>query len=51
LRWNKIVFINLPQFAGQLVLMHLQTNTEQRLIQINYDIYHQSKALMKSRFQ
>lgn len=50
LRWDKITFINLPQYAGQLVLMVVDTWNQQWLLQIDYTSYHKNKQHMKQRF-
>ncbi len=51
LRWNKITYINLPQYASQLVLMVVEIGSEEWFIQVDYSIYHTSKQHMKQRFQ
>jgi hypothetical protein len=48
--WDKVTFINLPQYAGQLVLMVVETNNQQWLLQIDYASYHANKQYMKQRF-
>jgi len=47
---NKIVFINLPEYKDQQVLMLIYLNDGIRLIQIEYNLYHKSKTYLKSLF-
>ncbi len=47
---NKVVFINLPEYKDQRVLMLIYLNDGIWLIQIDYTLYHKSKTYLKSLF-
>lgn len=47
---NKVAFINLPEYKDKQVLMLIYLNDGIRLIQIEYNLYHKSKAHLKSLF-
>jgi hypothetical protein len=47
---NKVVFINLPEYKDKQVLMLVYMNDGIRLIQMEYSLYHKSKAYLKSLF-
>lgn len=47
---SRIVFLNLPQYINQTVLMVVTVGSERRLIEIPYDIYHESKAYLAEKF-
>lgn len=47
---NKVVFINLPEYKDKQVLMLLYLNDGIRLVQMEYSLYHKSKAYIKSLF-
>jgi hypothetical protein len=48
--WDKVTFINLPEYKGQKVIMLIEYKKELWLIQINYTVYHKSKWYMKQLF-
>lgn len=48
--WEKVTFINLPEYKDKLVIMIITLDDKQRLIQIGYPIYHQSKGYLKTLF-
>lgn len=47
---NKVVFINLPEYENQQVLMLIYLNDGIWLVQMEYSLYHKSKAYIKSLF-
>lgn len=47
---DKVTYINIPEYNGKEVFMLVYIKKEVRLIQIEYKIYHQSKAYLKSLF-
>ena len=47
---NKVVYINLPEYKDKQVLMLVYMDDGIRLIQIEYTLYHKSKAYLKSLF-
>lgn len=47
---NKVVFINLPEYKDKQVLMLLYLDEGIRLVQMEYSMYHKSKAYIKSLF-
>ncbi|MFA7298331.1 MAG: hypothetical protein WC010_01675 [Candidatus Absconditabacterales bacterium] len=47
---NKIVFINLPEYKDKQVLMLIYFNDGIWLVQMEYSLYHKSKAYLKSLF-
>lgn len=47
---NKVVFINLPEYKDQQVLMLLYLDDGIWLVQMEYSLYHKSKAYIKSLF-
>ncbi len=47
---NKVVFINLPEYKEKEVIMLIYRRDGIRMIQIAFDIYHQSKSYLKSLF-
>lgn len=47
---NKVVFINLPEYKDKQVVMLIYMNDGIRLIQMEYALYHKSKAHLKSLF-
>lgn len=47
---NKVVFINLPEYKDQQVLMLLYLDEGIRLVQMEYSLYHKSKSYIKSLF-
>ncbi len=47
---NKVVFINLPEYKDQQVVMLLYLNDGIRLVQMEYGLYHKSKTYLKSLF-
>jgi len=48
--WDKIVFINLPEYKNNKVVMLVYISNDVRLIQIDYSIYYKSKNYIKSLF-
>ncbi len=48
--WNKVIFLNLPENKDKTTLMIVYIKNEVWMIQIWYDIYHQSKSYLKSLF-
>jgi len=40
---KKITFINIPEFKNKIVIILIETKNMERLIQISYSIYHESK--------
>jgi len=48
--WNKVVFINIPEYKDKQVIMLIYTNNGIWLIQSEYAVYHKSKAHIKSLF-
>lgn len=47
---NKVVYINLPEYKDKQVVMLVYLNDGIRLIQLDYSLYHKSKAYIKSLF-
>lgn len=47
---SRVVFLNLSQYLNQTVLMVVTVGSERWLIQIPYDIYHESKSYLAERF-
>lgn len=47
---NKVVFINLPEYQDKQVVMLIYRNDGIWLIQMEYSLYHKSKAYLKSLF-
>ena len=47
---NKVVFINLPEYKDKQVFMLIYMNDGIWLIQMEYSLYHKSKAYLKSLF-
>lgn len=47
---NKVVFINLPEYKDKQVLMLIYLNDGIWLVQMDYKLYHKSKAYIKSLF-
>lgn len=47
---NKVVFINLPEYKDQQVLMLLYLDEGIWLVQMEYSLYHKSKSYIKSLF-
>ena len=48
--WNKVVFINLPEYKDKQVIMLVYMNDGIWLIQVEYSMYHKMKAHIKSLF-
>jgi len=48
--WNKITFINIPEYKNKNVLILMEINKENRLIQISYSIYYESKQYLQKIF-
>lgn len=47
---DMVTFINIPQYANNIVLMVVDIKEEKRLIQIDYTMYHENKQYIKERF-
>ncbi len=47
---NKVIFINLPEYKDKQVLMLIYLNDGIWLVQMDYKLYHKSKAYIKSLF-
>ena len=47
---NKVVYLNLPEYKDKQVIMLVYMDDGIRLIQIEYELYHKSKAYLKSLF-
>ena len=47
---NKVVYINLPEYKDKQVLMLIYLNDGIWLVQVEYNLYHKSKAYIKSLF-
>ncbi len=47
---NKVVYLNLPEYKDKQVIMLVYMDDGIRLIQIEYALYHKSKAYLKSLF-
>jgi hypothetical protein len=47
---NKVVFINLPEYQNKQVIMLIYMNDGIWLLQVDYALYHKSKAYIKSLF-
>lgn len=48
--WEKVMFINLPEYKESKVIMLVEINKTLWLIQVNYPIYHNSKSHIKQLF-
>jgi Ca2+/Na+ antiporter len=48
--WDKVTFINLPEYKEQKVVILVENNKDLRLLQINYSIYHKSKWYIQQLF-
>lgn len=48
--WEKVTFINLPEYKETKVIMLVEINKTLWLIQVNYPIYHNSKSHIKQLF-
>jgi hypothetical protein len=47
---SKVVFINIPEYKDQQVIMLIYMKNGIWLVQIDYDLYHKSKTYLKSLF-
>jgi hypothetical protein len=47
---KRIIFINLPKYKDKLVLMYVEIGDQKRLLQIWFNIYHQSKRYLQDLF-
>jgi len=47
---DKIIFINIPEYQNNIILMIVSINGEKRLIQIDPKTYYLSKSYLKQRF-
>ena len=47
---TKVIYINLPEYKEKRVLMLLYIKDQVRLIQMDYALYHKTKAYLKSLF-
>lgn len=47
---NAITFINIPQYKNNLVLMIVYINNDIRLVQVDFEKYHNAKWYIKERF-
>lgn len=47
---TKVTYINLPEYKEKRVLMLLYIKDQVRLIQMDYSLYHKTKAYLKSLF-
>ncbi len=47
---NRITFINIPIYRDNKVLMYVEVWQEKRLLQIPFNIYHQSKSYLQNLF-
>ena len=47
---NKVVFINLPEYKDKQVIMFIYLNDGIWMVQMEYSLYHKSKAYLKSLF-
>jgi len=47
---NKVIYINLPEYKDKQVIMLVYMNDGIWLIQVEYSLYHKSKAYLKSLF-
>ena len=47
---NRIIFINLPEYQKNIVLMYVELGQEKWLLQISYNIYHESKRYLQNLF-
>lgn len=47
---TKVIYINLPEYKEKRVLMLLYIRDQVRLIQMDYTLYHKTKAYLKSLF-
>ena len=48
--WDKVTFINIPEYANKKVLMLLNVSNQTWLLALDYNLYHQSKPYLKSLF-
>lgn len=48
--WDKVTFINLPEYNKNKVVMLVEIDNLLRLLQVNYSIYHNSKWYIKQLF-
>ena len=48
--WDKVTFINLPEYNKNKVIMLVEIDNLLRLLQVNYSIYHNSKWYIKQLF-
>ncbi len=48
--WDKIMFINIPEYKNKKVIILAEVNKDSWLIQIDYEIYHNSKLYIKQLF-
>jgi len=48
--WEKITFINIPEFKNKIVIILAEVEWQERLIQVSYTIYHESKLHIKQTF-
>jgi hypothetical protein len=48
---DRITFINLPEYQWKTVHMVVETNNQQRLIRIDFKIYHKSKKYLIDMFK
>lgn len=48
--WDKVTFINVPEYKNKKVLLLLDVNNQSWLLAIDYSIYHQVKTYLKSLF-
>lgn len=47
---KRIIFINLPTYKDKLVLMYVEVGDQKWLLQVSYNIYHQTKRYLQSLF-
>jgi len=47
---NRVIFINLPEYQNNIVLMYVELGQEKWLLQISYNIYHESKRYLQNLF-
>ena len=47
---NRIIFINLSEYQNDIVLMYVEVWQEKWLLQISYNIYHESKRYLQNLF-
>lgn len=48
--WEKIVYVNLPEYKNKIVLMLVYINKKIWLLQIDYNVYYKSKTYIKNLF-